>query len=305
MSRQRSACSDYAVYLVLRFLVCIIQALPTGARDALVNGLAWLTHRIDRRHREVARDNLRHAFGARDDDDRLVVEVYRHFCRLLVEIVILPRKLHFTNWRRHLELTDGKVLVDRLLSDRPLMIVTGHLGNGEMAGYALGLFGFHTYAIARPIDNPYLDAYLRKFREATGQTVLAKQGDFERMQEILAAGGVLATLADQDAGPRGQFVEFFGRPASTHKAIALLSVEFNVPLLVVGVLKVGEPMRYRIAVRDLILPEDYAGRPDALRAITQRFTTALEELVREAPAQYLWLHRRWKHQPKARAKRAA
>ena len=56
----------------------------------------------------------------------------------------------------------------------------------------------------------------------------------EQMQQILARGGVLATLADQDAGPRGLFVDFFGRPASTHKAIALLALEFQVPMLVCG-----------------------------------------------------------------------
>ncbi len=57
---------------------------------------------------------------------------------------------------------------------------------------------------------------------------------------------------------------------------------------------------------DVILPEEYAGRPDAVRAITQRFTAALERLVRQAPEQYFWLHRRWKHEPPVRkGKRAA
>ena len=50
----------------------------------------------------------------------------------------------------------------------------------------------------------------------------------------------------------------------------------------------------------MILPEEYQGRPDALPAITQRFTSALERMIRRAPEQYFWLHRRWKHQPKAK-----
>ena len=64
-------------------------------------------------------------------------------------------------------------------------------------------------------------------------------------------------------GQRGLFVDFFGRPASTHKAIALLALEHRVPLLVLGVRKVAEPMRYQIVVEDHILPEEYddeAGR---------------------------------------------
>src|SRR6516162_300607 len=131
-----------------------------------------------------------------------------------------------------------------MLSGRPVMIVTGHFGNWEMAGYGLGLLGFTTHAIARRLDNPYLDAFLGTFRKKTGQTILAKDGDFDRIQAVLKANGALATLADQDAGQRGLFVDFFGRPASTHKAIALLALEHRVPLAVTGTYKVSEPMNY-------------------------------------------------------------
>ena len=130
--------------------------------------------------------------------------------------------------------------------------------------------------------------------------------DFDQMTALLRNGGVLATLADQDAGQRGLFVDFFGRPASTHKAIAILALEYNVPVVVTGTTKVAEPMHYQVLAEDVILPEEYAGRPDAVRQLTQRFTTALERLVRGAPGQYFWLHRRWKHQPAPKkAKRAA
>jgi KDO2-lipid IV(A) lauroyltransferase len=183
--------------------------------------------------------------------------------------------------------------------------VTGHCGHWEIAGYALGFTGFSTYAIARPIDNPYLDRFLRRFRERTGQRVLAKKGDYDLLRELLAAGAAVGTLGDQDAGQRGLFVDFFGRPASTHKAIALLSLEYRVPLVVVGTPRIGEPLHYEVIVEDLILPEEYDGRRDAVPAITQRFTTALERLIRRHPEQYFWLHRRWKHQPKVKGSQKA
>ncbi len=309
MSKKRSPAADYAVYLVIRIFVCLVQALPPEVARGLAGGLAWLIYRVDRRHRIVALENLRHAFPDHHSDaerDALVRAVYRHFCTLLVEIIQLPRRLHPGNWRRHLDLGDGRLLVECLLSGRPLLLVTGHFGNWELGGYTLGLLGFTTHAVARELDNPYLDRFLRHFREMTGQKILAKKGDFEQMEAILAKGGVLATLADQDAGQRGLFVDFFGRPASTHKAVALLALEHRVPLMVIGVRKLGEPLRYRIVAEDLILPEEYEGRPDAVKAITQRFTAAFERTVRTAPTQYFWLHRRWKHQPQARkGKRAA
>jgi KDO2-lipid IV(A) lauroyltransferase len=303
MSRRRSAALDYAVYLLIRLVVCVLQALSLPAARRFAAALAWLAYRLDRRHRQVACDNLRQAFPGRYPDtelERAVQEVYRHFCTVLIEIVHLPRKLHVNNWRNHMRIRNGRALVDCLLSGRPVLLMTGHFGNWEMAGYLLGLLGFTTHAIARPLDNPHLDGFLRRFRERTGQKLLAKHGDFEQMQRLLESGGVLATLADQDAGQRGVFVDYFGKPASTHKAVALLALEHRVSLVVTGAYKIGQPMNYEIATEEVILPEDYASQPDAVRAITQRFTAALERLVRRAPEQYFWLHRRWKHQPQAR-----
>ena len=308
MSKPRSIVIDYAVYLLIRITVCVIQALSWRQARGLAGGLAWLAHRVDRRHRMVAEENLRHALGASLDEAQaadLVKSVYEHFCAVLIEIILLPRKLHANNWRHYMDLKGGKHLVECLLSGRPLLLVTGHFGNWELAGYALGLFGFRAHAIARPLDNPFLDSYFRLFRERTGQKVLAKKGDFDQIQAILDQGGVLATLADQDAGERGLFVNFFGKPASTHKAVALLALEHRVPMLVIGAPRVGKPMRYDVVADDLILPEDYEGQPDAIRTITQRYTSALERLIRTAPGQYFWLHRRWKHQPAQRRRRVA
>src|SRR5262245_34604376 len=213
MSKSRSRIADYAVYLVVRIAVCLIQALPPMAARRLADGLARLAYGVNLRHRLVAMENLSHAFpGGMEagDLDEVVRGVYRHFCTLLIEIVRLPRELHVENWRRHLELKGGRQLVSVLLSRRPVMVVTGHFGNWELAGYALGLFGFKGHAIARPLDNPYVDDFLRGFRERTGQKVLAKKGDFDQMQSVLDVGGVIATLADQDAGARGLFVDYFG-----------------------------------------------------------------------------------------------
>jgi KDO2-lipid IV(A) lauroyltransferase len=301
MRKPRSAIADYAVYLILRIAVCTIQSLSYHAGCSIAAVLAWLAYRIDKRHREVARDNLRQAFPARYTEaelNELVRGVYRHYCSLLIDIIHLPRKLNPHTWRRHLEIPQIRQVVDGLISGRPLLLVTGHFGNWEAGGYTLALLGFTTHAIARPIDNPYVDEFLRSFRERTGQRILAKKGDFEQMQAILAGNGLLATLADQDAGPRGLFVDFFGRPASTHKAVALLAMEYRVPLMVIGIRKLPGVLRYRLLVEDLILPEDYEGQRDAARTITQRYTAALERIVRAAPEQYFWLHRRWKHVPK-------
>lgn len=303
-AKKRSRVLDFLVYLAIRVLVCVALAFPYELARDLSAWFAWLVYRIDKRHRLVARDNIEKAFPGKYTPQQIaaiVRGIYRHFARVLVEILFMPRRMHATNWRDIIELHDIPLTLDLLLSGRPVLFVTGHFGNWELSGYSLALFGFSTHAIARPIDNPYLDEFLRTIRERSGQTILAKHGDFDRIQEVLASGGVLGTLADQDAGQRGMFVDFFGRPASTHKAVAIMALEYNVPMIVCGT--PFHDGKYHYYGRRVIDPADYANHPDAIRAITQQFTSDLESLIREYPEQYFWLHRRWKHQPQERKKK--
>lgn len=308
MSKERSKVVDYSVYLVVRFIFCLIQALSYESASRLAHTLAWVVFHLNKRHRQVAIDNLKHAFPEKYVDGvplDVILGIYRHFCNLLVEIIHLPRRLHATTWRRYLDLKDGRHFVDALLSGRPVLLLTGHFGNWEVGGYALALLGFKTHAIARPLDNPYCNDFLRQFRERTGQGLIAKKGAFEEMKKLIERNGVLATLADQDAGHKGLFVDYFGRPASSHKGFALLALEYQVPMIVMGVRKIGEPLKFQTVLADVIRPEEYAGRADAIKAITQRYAHSLEKVVRSAPEQYFWLHRRWKHQPEQRIPKAA
>jgi KDO2-lipid IV(A) lauroyltransferase len=303
--KTRRAWVDYLAYLAVRCLVAFAQMLTIEQSYELARGLAWVLYHIDARHRKVGLENLQHAYGAKlseHERDRIVRGVYRHFCMMLIEILHTPRKLHLTNWRDRVQLVGHVPILEAFIDgDRPLIFLTGHYGNWELAGYLFGLFGFPTVAVARTLDNPYLDRYLRAFREKTGQSLIPKSGGYDKMVEVLESNGALSFLADQDAGQRGLYVDFFGRPASTHKAIALLAIEHQAPVFVGVARRIGPGFRYELRCEDVIEPRELSGTADDVRLLTQRYTTALECLIRQDPTQYLWLHRRWKHQPKARA----
>ena len=309
MAKKRSRATDAAVYLLVRFVVCIVQALSWQSALALARAFAWLGYRIDRRHRLVAADNLGRAFPHLDEPavDRLVRASYLHLTTMLVEMIRLPRVLNHGNLNDFIEhgrAGDLELIRSWVATGRPRLVLTGHFGNWEILSYVTGMVGFRGGIVARRLDNPYLERFLAHFRRKTGLELLEKNADYARILEILAQGDGVGMVGDQDAGPRGLFVDFFGRPASTFKSIALLSLEYNAPIFVFGAARIGWPMRYRIYLEDLILPEEYIGRVNALRAITERYTRALERLVRRHPEQYFWLHRRWKHQPKAQKKAA-
>jgi len=315
----RTNAKHLAVFLVVRVGVCIVQAVPSAIAMWVADRIAWFLYRFVPARRRVALENLTAAFPELATDpvgaNRVVKDMYRHFLRATVETLLMPRKFHVTNWRAFADLYPGTPVLSALHADRPALIVTAHFGNWELAGYLLGAVGFKTHAIARVLDNPYLERFVLRLRQSTGQKIIAKKDDFDRLTGVFRSGGKVATLADQDAGQRGLFVDFFGRPASTHKAVAIMAMEFDAVMTVLGVPRVSRAGRatlpgpagmdgtyYAIEVEDVIDPRDYAHRPDAVKAITQRYTSALERLIRRHPEQYFWLHRRWKHQPKVRQK---
>ena len=295
--------ADWMVYGAVRVAVCVCQALPLDTARRAGRALGDLAYHVDRRHRRVAVENLLASFPASMDPPRatrLTRRVYRHFGTMLAEMIHLPRVLRITTWRRYVRLAGHQDLLADLLRGEPQITVTGHFGNWEVIGYVLGMYGFEISSVARPIDNPLIERLLRQLRQRTGQKLITKKGAFQDLDAVLASGGVLGFLADQSAGSRGEFVDFFGRPASTFKTIALLSLDRHVPIRVGRARRTGDRFYYDVGIADTLRPEEFSGAADEVHAITQRYTRSIEDMVRAAPDQYLWLHRRWKSQPRRR-----
>ena len=194
------------------------RCLTTTACTASPRLLGWLAYKVDKRHRLVASITCKKRFPGKYTDteiDTIVRRVYLHFCTLLVEIMHMPRRYHLHNYKRLVVLREPTGCLELLLSGRPVLFVTGHFGNWEAAGYVIGMFGFKPHAIARPLDNPYLDDFLRSFRERTGQKLLAKHGDFDQMEKLLRRGGPARHAGGSRRGA-ARPVRRFLRPARLH-----------------------------------------------------------------------------------------
>ena len=147
-----------------------------------------------------------------------------------------------------------------------------------------------------------LDVGTAKGKSANGQILVDKKGAAPVAEAHLSQGGLLAFIGDQDAGRKGVFVDFFGQPASTYKSIGLLAMQAELPIIVTYARRRGNTPVYDAGVQRVIYPREWAEQDDPLRWITQAYTSAIEDFVREAPEQYLWIHRRWKSQPKQRSR---
>lgn len=300
MARPRNNLVDYVVYLLVRLVAMFIYMVPTGTVYAAGRRLGDLLWLVDRRHRQIATGQLRISFPDWSEDR--IRQVARQSLRSLalmgIELLLTPRLITPQRWRQHLRLRDiGELLRLLLDNDTGAILLTGHFGNFEVAGYMLATLGFPTVSVARPLDNPYLNDFVTGVRERTGQSILIKKGASVSMDSVLEGRGILGFIADQDAGRKGVFVDFFGRPASTFRSIALMAAWHQVPIVVGYARRIGEDYCFEVGVHRIIRPHEWQGQADEVRWITQEYTRALEQIVRAAPEQYFWVHRRWKHRP--------
>jgi KDO2-lipid IV(A) lauroyltransferase len=294
-------------YVALRAVEMLLQCFPIEDNLKAASLVGDLMYFLDRKHRERALENLRASFPAASDAElrRIARKSCEHLIMVGAETLCMPRLMQFNKYLDYIDISGCIEPFQYVAAGNPAILVTGHFGNWEMMGFSMAAMGFPPTAVARPLDNPYLNDYIMGLRQRTGLKILFKEGMTDEAMADLRRGRPLGLIADQDAGRRGFFVDFFGRKASAYKSIAYLAMEENIPIFVGGVYRVGPGFRYRIEMTDRIMPGDYPKDIDGAVAITQRYTTGIEKVVRIAPEQYLWVHRRWKTRPPEERKAAA
>ena len=299
--KQRNDFVDRLVYLALRLVAAALHCFPVNLNLRTAKLIGTFMYAVDKRHRDRALGNLRRSFPDMPEArrEKMARRSMQHLVMLAVEVLFTTRLIRLDTRRKYVELTNFHEVLNLMVrGDRGLIMLTGHYGNWEVLGYVLATLGFPTTSIARPLDNPYVSDYVFGVREKTGQRIIAKKGATEEVTEVLGNGGTVGFIADQNAGTKGMFVDFFGRKASTYKSIGLLAMQYEVPVVIGYARRLNDRFHFRVGVQDIIYPQDWQKQDDPLRYITQRYTKGIEDFVREEPGQYLWVHRRWKTRPK-------
>lgn len=258
-------------------------------------GLSLVLWQVLGRHRRLGIENAMRALGvSRSEAGRIVRRSFEHIGMLALETLVLPRRVLPGNVDRVLQVGSWKGVERVTAGGRGVIFVTGHVGNWEVLGASLALKGVPLHSVAKPLRNPLINDYLVRLRECRGQRIIFKRGAVNELVQVLARNGYLGMVADQYAKRRGILVEFFGRPASTHASVALLSVRMNVPVMPGFAFRTGNGFRFEALGGEPIWPDPTADREQEVRRITQEFSRQLEGFVRVAPEQYLWAHDRWK-----------
>ncbi len=300
-STERVLWIDILQYVGMRLVSMALHCFPVDWNLKTARFIGDFVYFVDRKHRERALGNLRRGCPELSETQAraLARRSLQQLFMLFVEVLFTTRLVHLDTWRKYVKLDQFKPVVELLLrKNQGLILLTGHYGNWEILGYVLATLGFETTSIARPLDNKMVNRWLTAVREKKGQKIIAKTGATPKVTALLDRNAAVGFIADQNAGSKGMFVDFFGRKASTYKSIGLLAMEYQVPIIIGYARRVGERFQFRCGAQDIIYPTDWANQPDPLRYITQRYTKAIEDLIRVDPGQYLWVHRRWKSRPK-------
>lgn len=300
-AKKRNDLLDRLLYAAIRSLSALLHCFPISWNLWMIRCLGTFVYTVDKKHRNRILQNLKHSFPDMPEAQARTMarQSMGHLGMLAIEVLFTTQLIRLETWRNHVELENFQPVLDLLVRQKTgMLMLTGHYGNWEVLGYVLATLGFETTSVARPLDNPYVNQWILGVREKQGQRIVAKKGATEDVIKVLEEKGAVGLIADQNAGSKGVFVDFFGRKASTYKSIGLLAMQYDVPVVIGYARRTSKPFFFKIGAQDIIYPEDWANQDDPLRYITQRYTAAIEQMVRDDPAQYLWVHRRWKTRPK-------
>lgn len=294
MPHPRSGFRNRAEALGASLLTALVPSTPEGA-EAFGRRLGLLYRRLDGKRRRGAEANVAAAYPEKSpaEVEALVREVFAHFGGVAAEVLHASRRPIAETLAR-VEIVGAPRAIAAAGSGRGVFFLTPHLGCWEWAALVGGTVGLKVGVIARPLDNPILDARLTALRSSTGNRVIPKREAAREMLRTIKQGGAIGILMDQHARPPdGIPAPFFGRPASTSSAVARLLDRTEALVVPGAALRVG-PARWRFTVCEVLDVRTLPAEERAIPQLTARLNRIQEEMIREAPEQYLWLHNRWR-----------
>lgn len=176
---------------------------------------------------------------------------------------------------------------------RPTILMTGYYGSFDLLPVFLGYNGIRATVIYMPHDNPGFDTYRRRIRSQSGCEMIPINTAARRLGEVLERGGTVAIVADHHVRNRGMPVTFLGVKTKALRSVGLLAWRYEADVIVAGIRRVDDRFAFELVVADVIDHGETAGQPDPVQFVTHRYLRALERMILENPAQYLWGYARW------------
>lgn len=289
---------DRVVYWLARIAIGAAARVPQWLGYGCADALGRLFFACDRRRRGYALHFLRNAFPDWTDAQRLRVgsRATGNLFKVPLDMARLTRLLARGGELRSV-LDYGRAGPHLAAMRPPYLGLTAHLGNWEVAAIGVAQFAGGADGIARVSKNPLLQQWILRNRERGGLRIHPRRGGVRDMAAALAAGRVGLQVVDQNQRMRGVFAPFFGEVASCERAAVSLALRHGYPIIVGGAIRRGSGFRFEMISSVPFTLEASGNRAVDLVAAVTRVNRAIEELVHQAPEQYLWIHDRYRTKP--------
>ncbi len=281
-----------------RAVIGLIRALPLRTVARLGRWVGRGVGCLDLRHRRMARRNLEHALGGELAPRAIRRTVWENFGRIGENFACAVRTADMSaaEVRDILEVVGSeKLLPPPEVQPPPSRVVAiGHFGNFELFASAFAFAPGYRFATTyRALRQPALNRLMQDLREKSGCEFFERRLEGDLLRAAMNRGGLLlGLLADQHAGRSGVWGPFFGRRCSTTPAPAVMALRYRCPLFTAICFRVGLA-RWRIEVGDEI-PTRVDGKRRSVADITADINRAFETAIRRDPANWFWVHNRWK-----------
>jgi len=245
------------------------------------------------RLRRTALRNLELAYPEKTLAERKAIadEVFRSIARLLATFARFPQmnRKNIHEWIRYEGLEH---YLEAKNSGRGVLVATAHLGNWELSAFAHALMTEPMHVMIRPLDDPAIDRLVEERRQLSGNYLIVKWDGARGVLRALRDNQAVGILIDQNTSPEeGVFVHFFGTQACANTAFAKIAARTGAPVIPGFALWSDQERRY---ILRFYPPVNITGNAEE---DTQRIQQVLEQVIREHPGQWLWIHRRWKTRP--------
>lgn len=282
------------LYLLFQFFSTLVLILPDKIRYYLGKSFGKFAYFVTPDRREIAFNNLKKAFKDKYDDEELkdmTKEIYYNTGLILVEFILL-KKLNKNNLKDFIEIKGEENLKKAYEKDNGVIIYGAHFGNWELMGAAISLLGYPLNAIAQVQENSFFNKKINEIRKEKGAKIIPRGVSIRKVYKALKKGECVFILGDQDARSRGWKMNFFGRPSSTYPGAVQLSGRTGAIIVPTFLVRKGW-RNYELTfypARDVA--ED--AKQEKQKKILQDLVDLTEDIIRDYPTQWFWLHRRWK-----------
>jgi len=289
-------------YIIMRWVIFFMTALPYDIATSLISNFIRFGYGLAGKYRNITAENIRLAnppvVTTPDAANQLALKTFEYFGLSFLHMLYMDRFIHLKE-KKHISFENTEV-IDRALKDnRGVILISGHLGNWEIGINELAKKGYPINLVAFQYVNPYLNNMMNQFRLRCKVNIIPTKGAIKHCESALNRGEAVIMLVDQTGREDGVEAQFFGRTAPAMWGPANLHLKTGAPIIPYGVHFNGGPeagfmINYTISVKEPIRFQPTGNKDADIKQLAQLYLSEIEKIIRQAPEQWIWFHRRWK-----------